>query len=181
MLRGRGLGRGLALGLALGGCAPTIPRPPPGTFAALHAPVVAGAWSPALDRVALHALLGEAFADDALTEAYVAHRQARERMARSGVRLTIGAVEHAPLEPLPDGTARARWTVAGEVVHAGHRHDRRHRFEARVALRETDVGWRIVGLWPGRVEAAPAGVGGGTTGGGPGDQDLLQLMEGADG
>jgi hypothetical protein len=134
--------------------------------------VVAGAWDPELDRVELHALLSGAFAGDALTEAYVSHRQARHRMALAGVRMEVQQVEHEPLRLDRDGTGLAAWRVAGTVHHATHRHPRRHRFTARVRLDQTDVGWRIVALEPGRVDEEPGGVGG-TVGA---ERSILELL-----
>lgn len=140
--------------------------------------MVAGAWEPALDRVELHGLLSAAFAGDALTEAYVSHRQARHRMSLAGVRMEVHEVEHEPLRLDQDGTGLAAWRVTGTVHHATHRHPRRHRFMARVRLEQTDVGWRIVELEPGRVDEEPGGVGAAA---GEGRSILELLGDGAEG
>lgn len=179
------------LGLSLGGCGPRIPAlwaPAPTTHAlsrdqlsALHGPVVRGAWDPDLSRTALHALLSTAFADDALTEAYVAHHEARERLRLGDVQLTVDDVEYAVPDPRPDGRIDAAWTVTATLHHEQHVHPRRHRFDAVLTVRDDQDGPRIVALDPGRVAELPAEVGQPTDRQDVDEQSILELLEIQDG
>jgi hypothetical protein len=86
------------------------------------------------DRDALHALLGRAFAGEALTDEYVEHFTTRVRMAREATAIDILRVDYEEVEVLARDRSeielRADWSVGGIVTHQQHKHPRVNRYRA---------------------------------------------------
>ncbi|MDF1700912.1 MAG: hypothetical protein P1V36_07110, partial [Planctomycetota bacterium] len=94
------------------------------------------------DRLAL-SLVGEQLAD-----AYVENRRMLEERRFGGVRTHVDVValhEWTGSAPEGDGGFRgtATWTVTGTVTHFGHRHWRRNRHEALLAIGPEAGAWKI--------------------------------------
>ena len=95
----------------------------------------------------LHALLGDVYVGEALTQAYLSHHRTQRRLAEDGVEVVVESVDYEVSEDLgPDGAGawvRLEWAVTGRVDHDGHQHLRRNQYAARLHLRPTEDGWRI--------------------------------------
>jgi len=95
----------------------------------------------------LHALLGEVYVGEALTQAYLSHHRTQRRLAAEGVEVAVEALDYEHSEDLGTDEAgawvRLEWAITGRVDHDGHQHLRRNRYAARLHLRPTEDGWRI--------------------------------------
>lgn len=97
------------------------------------------------DRLAL-SLVG-----DDLEAAYVETQRLLAERRFGGARTHVDVVELHTLDNVVarDGggfEADATWTVAGTVTHFGHRHLRRNRYEARIAVAPQGEAWKIHAL-----------------------------------
>jgi hypothetical protein len=83
-----------------------------------------------------------------LTQIYLEHRHVLEMAERGGARGRVEAVDVAQVgavEPTDGNGFRVQvsWTVAGSVVHFGHRHYRKNQYQAWITIIAVDGVWKL--------------------------------------
>jgi hypothetical protein len=83
-----------------------------------------------------------------LTQIYLEHRHVLEMTERGGARGRVEAVDVAQVgavEPTDGNGFRVQvsWTVAGSVVHFGHRHYRKNQYQAWITIIAVDGVWKL--------------------------------------
>ena len=107
-------------------------------------------YSVGQDRDAMHDLLSQSFAGEALTREYVEHFSTVAQMKRDQTAIDVLNVDYESVEVTRIGRRRAvvdaDWSVGGVVTHQGHKHARVNRYRAiyTVAWPESTADLRIV-------------------------------------
>lgn len=83
-----------------------------------------------------------------LTQIYLEHRHVLEMAERGGARGRVEAVDVAQVgavEPTDHNGFRVQvsWTIAGSVVHFGHRHYRKNQYQAWITIVAVDGVWKL--------------------------------------
>jgi hypothetical protein len=95
--------------------------------------------------------LSRSISGDLLTEVYLNLRQSMELANQGGARVKVRKVKLLTCEPqsaIEEGrfAYRCTWTVAGDVGHWGHTHQRTNQYEALIDVVSIDGRWKIVAL-----------------------------------
>jgi hypothetical protein len=83
-----------------------------------------------------------------ITQIYLVHRQVLDMAERGGARGRVEAVDVTQVgavEPTDGSGFRVQvtWTVAGSIVHFGHRHYRKNQYQAWITIVATEGVWKL--------------------------------------
>lgn len=101
-----------------------------------------GVYSLGIDRDAIHDLLAQSFAGEALTREYVEHFTTLVQMEKEQTAIDVVRVDYEDVEVVgrtaDAALVEADWSVGGVVTHQGHRHARVNRYLALYSLATFD-------------------------------------------